>query len=103
VQSAPGTIGPVRPRSLSFATRRRSGRTLVKSGIPAYIDARHGSRPSAGIRPLRVHCGYTGGIANSSPMPFVNSIKSARERIVARRDDKRTDFLRKRGFDVNLT
>jgi hypothetical protein len=36
-------------------------------------------------------------------MPFVNSIKSARERIVARRDDKRTDFLRKRGFDVNLT
>ena len=36
--------------------------------------------------------------ANSSPMPFVNSIKSARERIVARTDEDRTDFLRRRGF-----
>jgi hypothetical protein len=36
--------------------------------------------------------------ANSSPMPFVNSIKSARERIVARTDEDRTEFLRKRGF-----
>jgi hypothetical protein len=36
--------------------------------------------------------------ANSSPLPFVNGIKSARERIVARTDDERTDFLRKRGF-----
>ena len=36
--------------------------------------------------------------ANSSPMPFVNGIKAARERIVARTDEERTDFLRKRGF-----
>jgi len=36
--------------------------------------------------------------ANSSPMPFVNGIKAARERIVARTDEERSDFLRKRGF-----
>lgn len=36
--------------------------------------------------------------ANSSPMPFVNGIKAARERIVARTDEDRTDFLRQRGF-----
>lgn len=36
--------------------------------------------------------------ANSSPMPFINGIKAARERIVARTDDDRGDFLRKRGF-----
>ncbi|QHP66452.1 DUF932 domain-containing protein [Bradyrhizobium sp. LCT2] len=36
--------------------------------------------------------------ANSSPMPFVNGIKAARETIVARTDDDRTEFLRKRGF-----
>jgi hypothetical protein len=36
--------------------------------------------------------------ANSSPIPFVNSIKAARERIVARSDEDRTDFLRRRGF-----
>lgn len=36
--------------------------------------------------------------ANSSPLPFVNGIKTARERIVARTDDERTEFLRKRGF-----
>jgi hypothetical protein len=36
--------------------------------------------------------------ANSSPMPFVNSVRAARELIVARTDDERTDFLRKRGF-----
>lgn len=36
--------------------------------------------------------------ANSSPMPFVNGIRAARERIVARTDDERTDFLRKRGL-----
>jgi hypothetical protein len=36
--------------------------------------------------------------ANSSPMPFVNGIKAARERIVARTDEDRIDFLRKRGF-----
>ncbi|MGN8120076.1 DUF932 domain-containing protein [Labrys sp. 22185] len=36
--------------------------------------------------------------ANSSPAPFVNSIRAARERIVARSDEDRSDFLRKRGF-----
>ena len=36
--------------------------------------------------------------ANSSPMPFINGIKASRERIVARSDEDRTDFLRKRGF-----
>nr|WP_234889287.1 hypothetical protein [Agrobacterium vitis] len=36
--------------------------------------------------------------ANSSPKPFVNGIKAARERIVARTDEDRTEFLRKRGF-----
>ena len=36
--------------------------------------------------------------ANSSPLPFVNGIKAARERIVARTDEDRSDFLRNRGF-----
>lgn len=36
--------------------------------------------------------------AESSPMPFINGIKAARERIVARDDEDRTAFLRKRGF-----
>lgn len=36
--------------------------------------------------------------ANSSPMPFVNGVRAARERIVARTDEDRTDFLRRRGF-----
>ncbi|MDF3813148.1 DUF932 domain-containing protein [Rhodopseudomonas sp. BAL398] len=36
--------------------------------------------------------------ANSSPLPFVNGIKAARERIVARTDEDRADFLRRRGF-----
>lgn len=36
--------------------------------------------------------------ADSSPRPFVEGIRAARERIVARNDDDRTDFLRGRGF-----
>ncbi|KQT12612.1 MULTISPECIES: hypothetical protein [Bradyrhizobium] len=36
--------------------------------------------------------------ADSSPMPFVNGIKAARKRVVARCDEERTHFLRKRGF-----
>ncbi len=36
--------------------------------------------------------------ANSSPLPFVNGIKAARERVVAKTNEERTDFLRKRGF-----
>ena len=36
--------------------------------------------------------------ANSSPMGFVNGIKAARQQIVARSDEDRDDFLRKRGF-----
>lgn len=31
-------------------------------------------------------------------MPFINGIKAARERIVARNDDERGEFLRRRGF-----
>ncbi|MET4519508.1 DUF932 domain-containing protein [Bradyrhizobium sp. I1.7.5] len=41
--------------------------------------------------------------ANSSPTPFVNGIRAARERIVARTDEERTDFLRKRGFGKSET
>lgn len=36
--------------------------------------------------------------ANSSPAPFVAGIKAARERIVARTNEDRESFLRKRGF-----
>ena len=36
--------------------------------------------------------------ANSSAASFVGGVKAARERIVARTDEDRTDFLRKRGF-----
>jgi len=36
--------------------------------------------------------------ADSSPRRFIRGIRSARERIVARSDEDRTDFLRKRGF-----
>ncbi len=36
--------------------------------------------------------------ADSSPKPFINGIRAARERIVARTDDERSDFLRKQGF-----
>jgi hypothetical protein len=41
--------------------------------------------------------------AESSPMPFINGIKAARERIVAHDDDDRTTFLRKRGFSKGET
>jgi hypothetical protein len=41
--------------------------------------------------------------ANSSPTPFVSGIKTARERIVARTDDERTEFLRKCGFGKSET
>ena len=41
--------------------------------------------------------------ANSSPMPFINCIRAARERIVARNDEDRTDFLRRRGFSKTET
>ena len=36
--------------------------------------------------------------ANSSPAPFLAGIKAARAQIVARNDEDREDFLRKRGF-----
>ena len=36
--------------------------------------------------------------AELSPAPFVRGIRAARERIVARTEEDRTDFLRKRGF-----
>lgn len=36
--------------------------------------------------------------ADSSPAGFVNGVKAARQQIVARTDEDRADFLRKRGF-----
>ncbi len=36
--------------------------------------------------------------AESSPAPFIDGIRAAREKIVARSDKDRQDFLRKRGF-----
>ncbi|WP_067734558.1 hypothetical protein [Novosphingobium naphthalenivorans] len=41
--------------------------------------------------------------ADSSPRSFVDGIKQARERIVARKDEDREDFLRKRGFSKTET
>jgi hypothetical protein len=41
--------------------------------------------------------------ASSSPAPFMAGIKSARERIVARKDEERETFLRKRGFSRGET
>ena len=41
--------------------------------------------------------------ANSSPLPFVNGVKAAREKIVARTDEDRSEFLRKRGFSKTET
>jgi hypothetical protein len=41
--------------------------------------------------------------AHSSPAPFVNGIKAARERIVARTDDDRETFLRRSGFSKSET
>lgn len=37
-------------------------------------------------------------VANSSPQGFINGIKAARAQVVARSDEDRTEFLRKRGF-----
>ena len=36
--------------------------------------------------------------ADSSPGPFVDGVRAARARIVARTNEDRTEFLRKRGF-----
>lgn len=41
--------------------------------------------------------------ASSSPAPFMAGIKAARERIVARKDEDRESFLRKRGFSRGET
>jgi hypothetical protein len=41
--------------------------------------------------------------ANSSPAPFIAGITAARERIVARSDEDRDSFLRKRGFSKSDT
>jgi hypothetical protein len=41
--------------------------------------------------------------ADSSPMPFVNGIKAAREKIVARTNEDRDEFLRRRGFSKKET
>ncbi len=36
--------------------------------------------------------------ADSSPRPFIEGVRAAREKIVARTEEDRTDFLRRRGF-----
>jgi hypothetical protein len=41
--------------------------------------------------------------ADSSPAPFIAGIKAARERIVARNNEDRDGFLRKRGFSKSET
>lgn len=41
--------------------------------------------------------------ANSSPAPFIAGIKAARERIVARKEEDRETFLRRRGFSKSET
>lgn len=41
--------------------------------------------------------------ATSSPLPFMAGIKAARERLVARTDEDRQSFLRKRGFSKGDT
>lgn len=41
--------------------------------------------------------------ADSSPAPFIAGIRAARERIVARSDEDRDGFLRKRGFSKSET
>jgi hypothetical protein len=41
--------------------------------------------------------------ADSSPRRFVEGIRAARERIVARSDEDRDEFLRKRGFSKTET
>ena len=41
--------------------------------------------------------------ADSSPMPFLAGIRAAREAIVARKDEDRETFLRKRGFSKGET
>lgn len=41
--------------------------------------------------------------ADSSPVPFIAGIRAARERIVARNDEDRDGFLRKRGFSKSET
>ena len=41
--------------------------------------------------------------ADSSPMPFLAGIRAAREQIVARKDEDREAFLRKRGFSKGET
>jgi hypothetical protein len=41
--------------------------------------------------------------ADASPRSFVDGIRTARERIVARKDEDREDFLRKRGFSKTET
>lgn len=41
--------------------------------------------------------------ANSSAAPFIAGIKAAREKIAARSDEERENFLRKRGFSKGET
>ena len=57
----------------------------------------------AGRRFVREAIPALANFARSSPAPFAAGIKAARERIVARSDEERESFLRKRGFGKSDT
>ena len=83
--SRASTSGQCAPTGISGV--RKISRKL-RSGI-------RNSRPS--VSPTRPPPALT-NFANSSPAPFIAGIRAARERIVARNEDDRSEFLRKRGF-----
>jgi hypothetical protein len=60
------------------------------------ITIRHSKFAAQRLRMKR--CMRWQGSANSSLAPFVAGIKAARQRIVARTDEDRENFLRKNGF-----
>src|SRR5712672_325900 len=60
VQIRPWAPSVPPPPFFAVRTRPPGSITLAKPAISAYISARRGPRPSAPIRPLRVHRGYIG-------------------------------------------
>lgn len=65
------------------------------------ISIRHSK--FAGLRFAHEAAPALTSFANSSPAPFIAGIKAAREKIVARSDEDRESFLRKRGFSKSET
>ncbi len=70
--------------------------SLGRRGFPEEITIRHSKY--AASRFAREAAPALLNSANSSPNPFINGIRAAREQIVARHDGYRTDFLRRRRF-----